>query len=72
MREFEANEISETEINLTDEADLSEVYKLIEDEENFILKCGNKSEVIIGNNILPKIKNGDIKITAENVKMEER
>ncbi len=69
MKEFEANIVSEEEINLKHDKDLSEVYKLIEDEENFILKWQDdttmKSRVMIGNNLTPKIKNGDIKLTAE-------
>lgn len=69
MKEFEANMVSEEEINLKYDKDLPEVYKLIEDEENFILKWQDdttmKSRVMIGNNLTPKIKNGDIKLTAQ-------
>ncbi len=69
MKTFKATKFSETEIELTSTEQLEDLYKIIEAEENFILKWkeGNvwQSEVMIGNNLSAKVKNGDIRLSSK-------
>ena len=68
MKTFEANSVTETEIILKNSEDLESVAESINEEENFILQWSEdgvkKSQLMIGNNLTPKLKNGDLKLTA--------
>lgn len=68
MKKFTATKYEENLIELVDNGELEQLFNSIEKEETFILQWvegdSNKSEVIIGNNISSKVKNGDIKLTA--------
>lgn len=69
MKTFKATKYSEEEIELTSTEHLEELYKVIESDENFILKWQEgdvwQSEVMIGNNLSAKVKNGDIKLSSK-------
>ena len=72
MEKFNASSISETEICLERSEDVPLLYNAVMDEEDFILtweESGKKkSKLFIGNNLIPKIKNGDVILTSEVVK----
>ena len=63
MKTFQIIDSNEDEICLKNGKDLQELYNTITvDEENFILTDGIKSQIIMCNDILPKIKDGSIKL----------
>lgn len=70
MKRFEATKYKEGVIELTSPEALQELYNVIDNEENFILVWveGNveQAEVIVGNNLSAKIRNGDIKLTSKS------
>lgn len=72
METFHATTVSDTEIVLADSKDLERLSETISDEENFILSWieegVKKSKVMIGNNINSKVINGDIILSAQEVK----
>ena len=65
MKRFEANSISPELIELSDPGKLDDLFETIEEEEDFILICGDRSEVMISNNILGKVMSGDLILRAE-------
>lgn len=69
METFEATKYKDNVIELTSTEQLEKLYDVIEKEENFILKWKEgevkQSEVMVGNNLSAKVKNGDIKLTAK-------
>ena len=72
METFKAIRVKEDCIELANSEDLGKVYNVIENEENFVLEWTEadlkNSEVIIGNNLLAKIKNGDLKLSSQEAK----
>jgi len=66
MEKFEAIKVEEKLIELKSIEDVEKIYKLLEDNEDFILKYSNNgythSELIIANNVFAKVKNGEIKL----------
>ena len=72
MKIYEANVVTDTEIELKSSNDLEAVYDCIDEESNFILQWNEdgqkRSKVMIGNNLTPKIRNGDIILTAKEEK----
>ena len=69
MKEFNATKFSEDAIELKSSKDLLDVYKVIKEEENFMLKWveGKQmmSKLIIANSILAKVENGEVEIFAK-------
>ena len=65
MKEYKAKIKNDKEIVLINLDDLKDLYETIQQEENFIIKYYNISEVIISNNIVAKIMNGEIILKAE-------
>jgi len=68
MKKFQANMVTDSIIELKTANDIESVSECINEEENFILQWIEddkiKSEVMISNNLTPKLKNGDLKLTA--------
>ena len=68
IKTFRATKFDEKEIQLTDSKFLKDLYKTIEKEENFLLlwKEGSveKSRLIMGNDMIGKVKNGDIVLSS--------
>ena len=76
MRRFKATTYKGNMIELTSPEELQELYDIIDSEENFILVwyegSVEQSELMIGNNLSAKVKNGDIKLTSKKSSDEIR
>lgn len=68
MKTFEAQVVTDKEITLKRIDQLQELYKTIQDEENFTvhweLDTIKYSQVMITSNIISKVNNGEIKLAA--------
>lgn len=71
MEKYKATKVNDSLIELAKSDDLSKLYATIGKEENFILEWNEnnvkKSIVIIGNNLLAKVRNGDIELKSQEV-----
>ena len=70
MKEFKTVKYDkESEIILKNSTDLNELYKLIEDGDNFIIlykeESKEKAQIIIGTNLFEKIRNGTFELKSE-------
>lgn len=65
MKTFEIVDFNESEICVKSRKELEELYLTItKDEEDFILSDGNESKVVLANQLLGKIKAGEILLTS--------
>lgn len=73
MQIFEATKVEGHKIELKSVADIEKLMAVIESETNFILRWMEESvmysKLIIATNILSKVKNGEIDITAKETIM---
>lgn len=71
MEKFKARTVNDDLIELESSSDLENLYNTIEKEENFIvewLENGvKKASVIIGNNLLSKVKSGNLQLLSSQV-----
>ena len=69
MKEFKATKYEDGVLELTSTKEMKELFDIIEKEENFVLEWVEgdvlMSQIMIGNNIAAKVKNGDISLTAK-------
>ena len=70
MKKFNVDKMTDTDIVLSDQKELNDLYETIKSEENFIVVNKESSEVIIATNILAKVKNGEIKLSATKQKVK--
>ena len=68
MKKYKATKFEKGIIELTSSEKLEELYKTIEQEENFVLEWKegdvSRSKVIVGTDMMGKIKTGDIELCA--------
>jgi hypothetical protein len=74
MNRFQAHYADEKQIILKNSSDIDRVFDLINDSEDFIVEWTAKnpdsgeekklSELIIGTNIVSKVRNGELRITS--------
>ena len=68
MKKFVATKYEDAMIELATSQQLEELYKVIQDEENFVLEWKEgtvkRSKIIIGNKLSGKVETGDIELTA--------
>jgi len=69
MKEFKTTTKNENTIILSNKDELKDLYETIQSEENFVLTFFedniSKSEIIISNNIVAKVNNGEIILKSE-------
>ncbi len=69
MKTYNALRVDENEIVLSNSKDLDEMFKLLNDDENFILQWNEDgraiSKVIMATNLSAKVKNNEIVLKAE-------
>ncbi len=69
MKEFLATKVEEGLIELKSSNELSELYEMLDKDENFILKWREgdilNSKLIITTNISSKVKNGEIELKSK-------
>lgn len=64
MKTFIANEYTEKTINLIEKNRLGELYEMIiKGDEDFLLKVGNVTHVIISSPLSSKVRNGEFRLT---------
>jgi len=72
METFNAIVVEEEEIVLSNSEDLAKVYKLLDDDENFILSWDdngkNVAQVIVATNLSARVKNNETLLKAEEIR----
>lgn len=75
MEKFQATKFEEDGIELANSSDLEKLYQIIEKEENFIVNWTEggvkRSKVIIGTNLMSKVKNGNLELSAQEPNKKE-
>ena len=74
MKKFLALKVNQNEIVLANSNDLEELYTIMDNNENFILQWPDgteiKSEVMIANDLIGKVKSGSFTLTAREQKTQ--